>query len=121
MSNRAGVKVEVPGSAPEVDVQTSARATALAAGADAGPLVDGAPTGITPNPDELVAPPLVVLPDDSDSAPLLAEVVQPPLLNQTDAHHLPDQADVDPAKIKTMTLSKQGWVIPSAAEIQAKG
>lgn len=64
--------------------------------------------------------------DDSDPATLLQDLgepvaeVSPPLIVQPTAH-LPDAADVDPAKITTMTLTKQGWLLPTSAVIQAAG
>lgn len=48
------------------------------------------------------------------------EVIDPPLIVQPTGH-LPDQSDVDPAKITTNTLTKQGWVLPTAATTQAAG
>lgn len=37
--------------------------------------------------------------------------------------HLPDQKDIDPKKIKSSQLSKQGWVVPESlgANPNAKG
>ena len=32
---------------------------------------------------------------------------------------LPDQGDIDPAKIKDAVLSKQGWVLPAAPAVNA--
>lgn len=66
--------------------------------------------------------------DDSDPATLLADVaaptivetVSPPII-EAPTGHLPDAADVDTSKIKTMTLTKQGWVLPSAAVTHAAG
>lgn len=105
------VNIEEPGTAPAAEPleQTSALA--------------GAETGLQVSADELEATPAVNLPDDSDGAPLLAEVEQPPVihLDQRDANALPDASDVDPTKIATMTLTKQGWVLPAAAEKQAQG
>jgi hypothetical protein len=46
--------------------------------------------------------------------------ISPPLIEQPTGH-LPDQADIDPSKIKTNTLTKQGWVLPTAATSQAAG
>lgn len=48
------------------------------------------------------------------------EVIDPPLIAQPTGH-LPDQSEVDPAKITTNTLTKQGWVLPTAATAQAAG
>lgn len=64
--------------------------------------------------------------DIADQAELAPELqspvvaISPPLIEQPTGH-LPDQADVDPAKISTMTLTKQGWVLPTAAQAQAAG
>lgn len=60
--------------------------------------------------------------EGADQAELASPVVEvkPPLIEQPTGH-LPDQADVDPAKISTMTLTKQGWVLPTAATSQAAG
>jgi hypothetical protein len=73
------------------------------------------------------APAVAPVVDDSDPSTLLQDViepgaveVQPPLIVQPTGH-LPDAADVDPAKISTMTLTKQGWVLPTAATVQAAG
>jgi hypothetical protein len=75
-------------------------------------------------PGDAPAAPTAV--DDSDPSTLLQDVVEPgkevspPLIVQPTGH-LPDAADVDPAKIKTNTLTKQGWVLPTAATAQAAG
>lgn len=61
--------------------------------------------------------------DQAELAPELASPVvevSPPLIEQPTGH-LPDQADVDPSKIKTNTLTKQGWVLPTSAVTQAAG
>lgn len=105
------VNIEEPGTAPAAEPveQTSALA--------------GAETGLQVNADELVAEPAMHLPDDSDEAPLAAEIVQPPVLHldPRDAGVLPDASEVDPSKIQTMTLTRQGWVLPTATEKQAQG
>lgn len=58
----------------------------------------------------------------ADAPELASPVVEvsPPLIAQP-TDHLPDAAAVDPAKIKTNTLTKQGWVLPTAAQVQAAG
>lgn len=46
--------------------------------------------------------------------------VSPPILGASNAH-LPDASEVDPSTIKTNTLTKQGWVLPTASTVQANG
>lgn len=60
--------------------------------------------------------------DEPQADELASPVVEvsPPLIEQPTGH-LPDARDVDPAKISTMTLTKQGWVLPTAATTQANG
>lgn len=73
------------------------------------------------------APAVPAAVDDSDPATLLRDIeqapsreVSPPLIEQPTGH-LPDACEVDPSKIKTNTLTKQGWVLPTAATTQAAG
>ena len=57
------------------------------------------------------------------------ETIEPPILEAVTPHHtsgpatgpLPDASEIDATQITGMVLSKQGWVLPEAAELQAKG
>lgn len=60
---------------------------------------------------------------------LTVEIVDPPLLPAYTPHYstgdaptnaLPDASQVDPTKIPSAVLTKQGWVLPSSLEERAK-
>jgi hypothetical protein len=75
-------------------------------------------------PGDVPAAPAV---DDSSPATLLADIegepareVSPPLIVQPTGH-LPDPPMSTPRRSSTNTLTKQGWVLPTAATAQAAG
>lgn len=97
------LQIEEPGSAP-----TDAPEEAPQAEAPIAPPIDDS------NPATLL--------DDVPVAPAspIIEVVTPPLIERPTGH-LPDQSEIDPSKIKTNTLTKQGWVLPTASAAHAAG
>jgi hypothetical protein len=92
------LNVEEPGAAPAEEATAEA--------------TEGADVQTSASPAEEGAQPAPV--------PELAPEEQLPVIDKS-PQGVPDQADVDPTKIKTMTLSKQGWVLPAALGEQAKG
>jgi hypothetical protein len=75
--------------------------------------------GTTPNPELTTEPaPEVATADPELVSPVIE--VTPPIIGASIAH-LPDAAEVDPSMIKTNTLTKQGWVLPTSATIQGAG